>query len=75
MLSAYTATPIGMLTRKIQCQLSKSVSTPPARTPIVPPPEATKPYTPIALARSPVSVNSIMMSESATAETTAPPRP
>ena len=70
-----TAIPIGMLTRKIQCQLSTSVSTPPSSTPIVPPPDITKPKTPIAFARSPGSVKSTMISEKATAETTAPPRP
>src|SRR6476469_3209441 len=70
-----TATPIGMLTRKIQCQSRASVSTPPSSTPIVPPPDITKPKTPIALARSAGSVKSTMISENATAETTAPPRP
>ncbi|MNT07314.1 hypothetical protein D3C72_1420140 [compost metagenome] len=73
--SAYTATPIGRLTRKIQCQLSVLVSSPPSSTPMLPPPAHTKPYTPIALARSAGSVNRFMMSESATADTTAPPRP
>ena len=67
--------PIGMLTRKIQCQLSVSVRTPPSSTPIVPPPEATKPKTPIAFARSAGSVKSVIISESATAEATAPPTP
>ena len=42
---------------------------------MLPPPEATKPKTPIALARSAGSVKSVIISESATAETTAPPRP
>ena len=46
------ATPIGMLMKKIQCQLIAWVSTPPASRPIVPPAEATKPYTPIAFACS-----------------------
>ena len=49
--------------------------TPPASTPIEPPPAATKPITPIAFARSAGSVKSVMISESATAATTAPPRP
>ena len=49
--------------------------TPPSSTPIEPPPEATKPKTPIALARSAGSVKRVMISESETAETTAPPRP
>ena len=64
-----------MLTRNTQCQLSASVSSPPISTPTVPPPAITKPNTPIALARSASSVNSSMISDSATAETTAPPSP
>ena len=35
--------PIGMFTKKIQCQLIDSVRTPPASSPIEPPAEATKP--------------------------------
>ena len=35
--------PIGTLMKKIQCQLMRSVSTPPASRPIEPPAEATKP--------------------------------
>ena len=42
---------------------------------MLPPPAATNPKTPIALARSAGSVNSITISESATAETIAPPSP
>ena len=42
---------------------------------MLPPPASTKPKTPIAFARSAGSVNRVMISESATAETTAPPRP
>ncbi len=42
---------------------------------MLPPPAATKPKTPIALARSVGSVKSITISDRATAETTAPPRP
>ena len=42
---------------------------PPSSTPSDPPPEATKPKTPIAFARSAGSVNSIIISDSATAET------
>ena len=61
--------------KKIQCQLSKSVRMPPASTPITPPPERTKPKTPIAFARSAVSVKRSMSSDSATAETIAPPTP
>ena len=41
----------------------------------MPPPESTKPKTPIALARSAGSVKSSMISENATADTMAPPRP
>ena len=67
--------PMGTLTRKIQCQVNRPVSTPPSSTPTAPPPDITKPKTPIALARSPGSENSPMISASATAETAAPPRP
>ena len=67
--------PIGTLTRKIQCQLIASVSTPPRITPTLPPPAATNPITPIAFARSAGSVKSVMISESATAATIAPPTP
>ncbi len=35
--------PIGMFTKKIQCQLIDCVSTPPTSSPIEPPAEATKP--------------------------------
>ncbi len=42
---------------------------------MLPPPDATKPKIPIAFARSAGSVKSVIISESATAETTAPPRP
>src|SRR5262245_23089314 len=48
--------PNGTLTRKIQCQFSRSVMTPPSSTPIDPPPAATNPKTPIAFARSAGSV-------------------
>ena len=47
------AMPIGTLTKKIQCQSSASVSTPPASRPIEAPAEPTKPKTPIAFACSP----------------------
>ena len=70
-----TATPIGTLTRKIQCQSSRLVSTPPRSTPMLPPPAATNPNTPIALARSVGSTKSDTMSDRATAEATAPPKP
>ena len=42
---------------------------------MLPPPAKTKPKTPIAFARSAGSVNRFMISESATADTTAPPSP
>ncbi len=73
--STTTAAPIGRLTRKIQCQLRKLVSTPPSSTPIDPPPEATKPKMPMALARSRASVNMFIVSDSDTADATAPPTP
>src|SRR5579862_4101092 len=73
--SSTTPMPIGMLTRKIQCQSSTSVSTPPSRTPMLPPPAATKPKIPIAFARSDCSVKSVIVSERPTADTTAPPSP
>src|SRR5262249_13230094 len=72
---ANTAAPIGMLTRKIQCQFSLSVSTPPRRTPTEPPPAATKPKTPIAFARSAGSEKSVMISDSERDATTEPPSP
>ena len=70
-----TPIPIGRLTRKIQFQANASVSTPPSSTPSVPPPETTKPKTPIAFARSPGSVKSFISSASAIAATIAPPTP
>ena len=73
--SATTATPIGRLTRKIQCQSSESVRTPPSKTPIAPPPEATKPKMPIALARSAGSTNRFIVSDRETADAIAPPTP
>ena len=74
-VSTRTRIPTGTLTRKIQCQLSTSVRMPPRRTPSEPPPEATKPKIPMAFARSAGSVKSVIISERATAETTAAPRP
>ena len=71
----HTRTPIGRFTRKIQCQSSTSVSTPPSSTPIAPPPEATNPVIPIAFARSAGSVKSVITSDRPTAEATAPPTP
>ena len=74
-VASRTARPTGTLTRKIQCHDSVPVRTPPSSTPTAPPPDITKPKTPIALARSRFSVNSPMISASATAETAAPARP
>jgi len=42
---------------------------------MLPPPAMTNPITPIALARSAGSVNIVMINNSATTETTAPPSP
>ena len=42
---------------------------------MLPPPAATKPKTPIAFARSAGSVKRLIISDSATAETIAPPSP
>jgi hypothetical protein len=67
--------PIGKLTRKIQCQSRESVRMPPRVTPMLPPPAATNPKTPMALARSAGSVKSVIISESDTAEAIAPPTP
>ena len=69
-----TVTPIGTLTRKIQCQLSVSVRTPPRSTPRLPPPAITKPKMPIAFARSACSVKRFIISDSATAEPLDSPR-
>jgi hypothetical protein len=74
-VSSTTRIPIGKLTRKIQCQLSMSVRMPPSSTPMLPPPEATNPKIPIAFARSPGSVKRFIISESETADATAPPMP
>ena len=73
-MSAKTATPIGVDEEDpvpVEC-----VSQDPAEsTPMLPPPAATKPKTPIAFARSAGSVNNVTISDNATADTTAPPRP
>ena len=55
--------------------VERVVRMPPRRTPIEPPPEATKPKTPIALARSAGSVNRLIISDRPTADTIAPPMP
>ena len=61
--------------RKIQCQLIVSVSTPPTRRPIVPPPEATNANRPIAFACSRGSGNIVAIIPRITAEVMAPPIP
>ena len=69
------ARPTGRLTRKIHRQSSAAVRRPPASRPIEPPAEATKPYTPIARARSAGSGKSETIMPSTTAEVRAPPTP
>ena len=67
--------PIGMLTKKIQCQSIDCVITPPASSPTEPPAEATNAYTPIALACSRGSGNIVTIMPRITAEVIAPPMP
>ena len=67
--------PIGRLTKKIQCQLIDWVSTPPASRPTEPPAEATKAYTPTALACSRGSGNMVTIMPRITADVIAPPIP
>ena len=55
------ATPIGRLTKKTQCQLSASVSSPPASRPSEPPATDTNTYALIARARSAACGNSVTM--------------
>jgi hypothetical protein len=64
-----------MFTKKIQCQLIDWVKMPPASSPIEPPAEATKPYTPIAFACSRGSGNIVTIMPRITAEVIAPPTP
>lgn len=73
--SSTTTTPTGTFTRKIQCQLRRSVSTPPSSTPAAPPPDSTNPKMPIAFARAAGSWKSVITSASATEDTSAPPSP
>ena len=61
--------------KKIQCQLSDCVRTPPASRPIEPPLETMNVYTLIAIARSDGFGNSVISSASTAADATAPPRP
>ena len=69
------AMPIGRFTKKIQCQSSVCVSTPPASRPIDAPPEATKLYTPIAFAWSRAFGNIVTIIPRMTADVSAPPMP
>ena len=68
-------TPMGRLMKKIQCQLSSWVMTPPASSPTAAPAEATKANTPMARARSRGSVNIVTIMPRITAEVSAPPAP
>jgi hypothetical protein len=67
--------PMGMFTKKIQCQSIDCVITPPASSPTEPPAEATNAYTPIALACSRGSGNIVTIMPRITAEVIAPPMP
>ena len=73
--NAAVAIPIGRLTKKIQCQLIASVSTPPRIRPIEAPPAATKLYTPMAFACSAGFGNIVTIIPRITAELRAPPIP
>src|ERR1041385_6431320 len=70
-----TPMPMGMFTRKTQCQLSESVRMPPSRTPMAPPPAATKPKKPMARASSFGSRNRETGSDRPTAGAMGGPRP
>ena len=69
------ATPIGRLTKKIQCQLISCVITPPASSPIEAPAAATKLNTAIAFGCSVGSGNIVTIMPRITAEAIAPPAP
>ena len=73
--STNVAMPIGMFTKKTQCQLSVSVSTPPARSPSEPPATDTKTYAPIARERSAAPGNSVTMIARITDACAAAPMP
>ena len=73
--STAVAIPIGTFTKKIQCQSSACVITPPASSPIEPPAEATNAYTPIAFACSWGLGNIVTIIPNPTAEVAAPPAP
>ena len=73
--SSSVITPTGMLMKKIQCQLTASVTTPPTSNPIEPPPTATKMYALMALARWAGSGNSVTIIAMITDDEIAPPMP
>ena len=73
--SAIAARPTGTLTKKIHCQESSEVSTPPSRRPMAPPPTAMALHTPSARVRSRPSANVVVSTESAAGAMSAPPRP
>ena len=67
--------PTGRFTKKIQCQFSTWVRTPPASRPTAAPADATKANVPIALACSLGSGNMVTIMPRITAEVSAPPVP
>ncbi len=73
--SAAVTTPIGTLTKKIQCQLTAWVMSPPARSPIAAPADAMKLKMPNAFASSSGLGKSDTIMARITAELTAPPMP
>ena len=73
--SAIASTPTGTFTKKIHCQESRLVSTPPSRRPTAPPPTATALQTPRAVVRSRPSANVVVRTERAAGVTSAPPSP
>ena len=66
---------MGSLTKKIQCQLTACVMSPPAINPTAAPADATKLKMPNAFARSRGSGNMVTIIARITAELTAPPMP
>jgi hypothetical protein len=74
-LATTASTPDGTFTKKIQCQLSAWVSTPPSTRPSDAPPAPTKLYTPIAFACSRGDGKSRTIMPRLTAEAVAPPAP
>ena len=72
---AAVTTPIGRLTKKIQCQLTAWVMSPPASRPTAAPAEATKLKTPKAFACSSGLGNRVTIIARIPAELSAPPTP